>query len=252
MKFFWIILLICSFSVPAMARVEPGYDPGRTPPALTPMYDRVTPLSRQVDLDFVSGMRPHHAGALIMAEKYLTNPDASSTKLKQLARGIIHNQKFEIGMLGMIENFANQPADNTQRIIAMRGLAQEQKFNYAPIPSPFGLTDEIVSAADVAFAKGMIVHHQGALDMANDYLQNANSKNSYLRLMCVDILADQSQEIAFMQDIIAAYPGDADKVKPAKIYGMEHMSHGKHNEKKPCCCKEDCGDMCPTKQPHRH
>lgn len=219
-------LLITS---PALARVEPGYSPDKTGP-LTLMYGDIDQASQKTDLDFIEGMKPHHAGALTMAKQYLANRGAKSPVLMDLAKGIMHNQTFEIGMLASVKTLVEKPItpDNTWRPLAAQGLAQQQKFIYAPMPNPFGIKAEEVSAADVAFAKGMIVHHQGAVDMAHAYLDNPNGKNEYLRLMCNDIITDQSQEIALMQDIINAYPGNASKVKPAKIYGMDHMGHVGH------------------------
>ena len=45
--------------------------------------------------------------------------------------------------------------------------------------------------------------------------------------MNVDIITDQSQEIALMRSVIAAYPGDAAAVQvdPSMIHGMEGMGH---------------------------
>lgn len=223
------ILSLLLMSNPALARVEPGYSPDRTGP-LTLMYGDIDQASQKADLDFIKGMKPHHAGALTMAKQYLANQGAKSPVLMDLAKGIMHNQTFEIGMLASVKTLVEKPItpENTWRPLAAQGLAQQQKFIYAPMPNPFGIRTEEVSATDVAFAKGMIVHHQGAVDMAHAYLDNPNAKNEYLRLMCNDIITDQSQEIALMQDIIKAYGGDADKVKPAKIYGMEHMGHSGH------------------------
>lgn len=223
-----VFLLVVLSASPALARVEESYRPDKIAD-LTLVYERVTPANRAADLEFIKGMTPHHAGALTMSEEYLNNSHASNPTLKKLARGIIHNQKFEIGMLAAVKALAQKPLVETgeYRAVAAQGLAQNQRFIFAPMPDSFGLAGENISAADVAFAKGMIIHHQGALDMAHDYLDNPNAANSYLRLMCNDILTDQSQEIALMQSVIATYPGDADKVSPAKVYGMDHMGHGK-------------------------
>ena len=108
------------------------------------------------------------------------------------------------------------------------GLAQKQRFTRAPMPGPIYTGNKNVTARDVQFAKAMVVHHEGALTMCNDYLSNPVATNKYLRLLCVDILTDQKQEIDFMNAAIKRYPGNPDDVKidASMIHGMEGMNHG--------------------------
>jgi uncharacterized protein (DUF305 family) len=120
-----------------------------------------------------------------------------------------------------------------RRQVAEQGLAQKQGFVRMPIPSPFSTRGETASKRDVEFAKAMIIHHQGALDMCHEFLDNKNVANKYLSLLCVDILADQKREIDFMTDITHLYTGNPDDVKidPSMIHGMEGMMHGGHTMK---------------------
>jgi uncharacterized protein (DUF305 family) len=85
-----------------------------------------------------------------------------------------------------------------------------------------------VTARDVQFAKGMTLHHQAALDMARAYQANPDARNGFLGLLNVDIMTDQTQEIALMRRAVAAYPGnpDAVQVDASMIHGMEGMGHG--------------------------
>lgn len=224
-------VVLCA--APASAAVEPNYDPSK-PPVTTPWFASQTPAQRQADLDFIAGMRPHHAGALTMSEAYLTSAQASDMQLKKLAKGIIHNQSFEIGMLDRVEELVGKPLwNNAPRQIAEQGLAQKQRFVRAPMPGPFFKGAAPVTAGDVRFAKAMIVHHQGALDMARAYLGNADANNKYLRLLCLDILLDQKQEIDFLNRVIARYAGNPDEVKidPSMIHGMDGMHHAGHADK---------------------
>lgn len=221
---FLLLAAVAVITTPAFAAVEKEYDPSK-PRVTTPWIQTMDAPARAADMDFIKGMRPHHAGALTMSREYLDSQDASNKTLTALARGIIRNQTFEIGVLDSLEHFNKQGGKQ----IAAEGQAQVQRFQRAPMPAVWG-SIENVSARDVQFAKAMIIHHQGALDMANDYLKNANAKNGYLKKFCLDILVDQQQEIDLMNRVIAAYKGDADAVKitPDMVHGMEGMSHGGH------------------------
>jgi len=215
----------------AHAGVEKEFRPG-SPLATTPWYSPFDEQARQADLNFIAGMRPHHAGALTMSEDYLSDAGASNVTLQRLARGIIRNQEFEIGVLDNLETLMQDVSGGTTkwRHTANMGQAQKQRFFRTPMPVFWsaGRVDPTVSHRDVQFAKAMIVHHQGALDMANDYLRDPRARNGYLKLFCLDILLDQAQEIALMESIIAAYPGNPDDVKitPDMIHGMDGMLHG--------------------------
>jgi uncharacterized protein (DUF305 family) len=222
----------------ARAMVGGDYDPEQATIATT-WYRAADPAALQVDRDYVAGMRAHHAGALTMSEAYLADPQTSSPVLQALAQAIIPNQRYEIGLLDEVARNLDRPPVVIDlglfrlalQPAATEGLAQTQRFIKAPIPGPLSALSARgapVTERDVQFAKAMTIHHQGALDMARAYNANPQAQNGFLRLLNVDILADQSQEIALMRSVIAAYPGDADAVPvPASmVHGMEGMGHG--------------------------
>lgn len=53
------------------------------------------------------------------------------------------------------------------------------------------------SDADIDFARGMIPHHQGAIDMAKIVLEKG--KDAEIRKLAEDIIAAQEKEIAFLK-----------------------------------------------------
>lgn len=67
-------------------------------------------------------------------------------------------------------------------------------------PMMDGIMDKDV---DVAFIKGMIPHHQGAIDMAEIELKY--SKNPQLRKLAEEIIANQKKEIKYMKEWLAEH-----------------------------------------------
>jgi uncharacterized protein (DUF305 family) len=220
-------------ALPASALVIEQVNPERGP-VLSTQFVRANPVAQQVDREYVAGMRPHHAGALTMSRDYLANPGRSSPLLQQLSRAIAANQVFEIAVLDEVLRNLDQPAVSIFGVrvqpVATENMGGERRFFKTPIPSPFSWSVGPVSVEDVRFAKAMIIHHEGAVEMARDYHRNPNARNPFLHLMNTDVITDQTQEIALLRMIIAAFPGDAGQVEvpESMVHGMEGMSHGAH------------------------
>lgn len=68
-----------------------------------------------------------------------------------------------------------------------------------------GMDIAFTGNADVDFAKGMIPHHQGAIDMAKIVLQFG--KDAEIRKLAEDIVKAQEGEIAFMKNWLAKNGG---------------------------------------------
>lgn len=58
--------------------------------------------------------------------------------------------------------------------------------------------------ADVDFLRGMIPHHQGAVEMAKIVLEHGSDPE--IRKLAEDIIAAQQAEIAWMEQWLAAHP----------------------------------------------
>jgi uncharacterized protein (DUF305 family) len=219
---------------PALASVEEALQPGEAP-VVTTWYAARSAPAQEADREYVAGMRPHHAGALTMSADYLRDPGRASPLLQALARAIVVNQRFEIGVLDEIARNLDAPAWHLPfglalQPVATEGMTSTQRFFKAPIPAAPAHAVGPVSESDVRFAKAMILHHEAAVEMARDYLRNPLARNGFLGLMNVDIVTDQTQEITLMRRVIAAFPGDPDRVEvPASmVHGMEGMRHGGH------------------------
>ncbi|RWM34424.1 DUF305 domain-containing protein [Mesorhizobium sp.] len=63
---------------------------------------------------------------------------------------------------------------------------------------------EYTGNADVDFVRGMIPHHQGAIDMAKVVL--ANGKDPEIRKLAEGVVKAQEAEIKEMQDWLAKHP----------------------------------------------
>lgn len=148
------------------------------------------------DVDFASGMVPHHQGAIAMAEvemKFGKDP-----KMKQLASNIIAAQK------GEIEQMKKWLAAHDAK--AMPSSAEAAKAAGAPMETMMqAMAINYSGNADIDFARGMIPHHQGAIDMAKVELQFGADPE--IKKLAGAIMDAQGPEIKLMQDWLAQHKG---------------------------------------------
>ena len=155
------------------------------------------------DTAFAKSMLGHHHGAVDMAKielKYGTDET-----MRKLAKDIIDSQQLEIDIINKwlaSHPDAPKPKPNTQVMqqaytAGMQAMHDDMMTGIAnPIP-------------DMAFARGMLPHHRGAVDMAMIQLQYGTDKE--MRKLAQDIIDAQQPEIIWLQEWIAKTLVNAEK-----------------------------------------
>lgn len=170
--------------------------------------------SGNADIDFVTGMIPHHQGAVDMAKVQLKY--GKDEELKKLARWIITTQESEIAFMkqwlaGRKSSWRAPEADKLPSVKsyeeAMHIMHRDMAIDYT-------------GNADVDFARGMIPHHQGAIDMA--WVLKEHGMDRDLRRFADEIIRSQGQEIKLMQEWLAK---NAPAEKPKKKKKMKPHVH---------------------------
>lgn len=155
------------------------------------------------DTAFAKSMLGHHHGAVDMAKIELKYGN-DETMLK-LAKDIIDSQQLEIDIINKwlaSHPDAPKPKPNTQVMqqaytAGMQAMHDDMMTGIAnPVP-------------DMAFARGMLPHHRGAVDMAMIQLQYGTDKE--MRKLAQDIIDAQQPEIIWLQEWIAKTLVNAEK-----------------------------------------
>ncbi len=160
------------------------------------------------DVEFMTGMIPHHAQAVIMAGWAPTHGARKDVAI--LCERILVGQRDEILLMQNWLRDRGQPvpdATSTRMKMKMNGMEHDMLM-------PGMLTDEEMAALDRArgpefdrlFLEGMIKHHQGALDMV-DVLFNSfgGGQDEKIYKFASDVYADQQIEINRMKEMLAGH-----------------------------------------------
>lgn len=151
----------------------------------------------QADVDFAQGMIPHHAQAIEMADMAIAQ--AESAEVIDLAERIRAAQDPEIEQLtAWLEDWGQDVPDREMSMdhdmgdMSMGGMMTQDQM------------DEMAAASgaefDRMFLERMIVHHEGAVSMAEDEV--ANGKYEQAIAMAQSIIDGQSAEIDEMDQLL--------------------------------------------------
>lgn len=177
----------------------PSAGPGATPPGPGPL-----PYS-DADVDFMSGMIPHHAQAVIMAGWAPSHGARKDVAI--LCERIVVGQRDEIALMQNWLRDRGLPvpdATSTRHKMKMNGIEHDMLM-------PGMLTDEEMAALDRArgpefdrlFLMGMIKHHQGAIDMVDVLFKSYGAaQDETVFKFASDVYADQSIEIDRMNEML--------------------------------------------------
>ena len=168
------------------------------------------------DVDFVTGMIPHHQGAVDMARVVIQY--GKDPVIRKLAHAIIIGQESEIGFMktwlrGHKSNYVAPDAASQSSVIAYKQVMGTMHE---------GMMTNYTGDADLDFVRGMIPHHQGAVDMA--YILMRDGKSLALRELARDITRSQQQEIALMKEWLATH-NSIETPQPKADKKHEHHAH---------------------------
>jgi uncharacterized protein (DUF305 family) len=157
------------------------------------------------DVEFMSGMIPHHAQAVVMAGWAASHGARKDVAI--LCERIVVGQRDEIALMQTWLSDRGQlvpDAASTRHKMKMNGVEHEMLM-------PGMLTDEEMAALDRArgpefdrlFLQGMIRHHQGAIDMVDVLFKSYGAaQDEAVFKFASDVYADQSIEIDRMNEML--------------------------------------------------
>ena len=183
-----------------MARSAQTQEPPARPDLVRQPYS-------QADIDFMSGMIPHHAQAVLIAgwaASHGARPDVRILCERQV-----------VGQRDEIEFMRNWLRDRGEPVPAANATHHRMKMNGVEhdMLMPGMLTAEDLARLDRArgtewdrlFLQAMIRHHEGAIKMVDDLFASYGAlQDDDVYKFASDIYADQSIEIERMQKMLEA------------------------------------------------
>lgn len=165
------------------------------------------PAVNEADANFMAGMIPHHAQAVLIAGWAPTHGARPDVRI--LCERIVVGQKDEIALMQTWLSDRGQPvpdANATHHTMKMGDMEHKMLM-------PGMLTDAELAQLNKArgpefdrlFLTFMIKHHEGALKMVDDLFESHGAaQDDLVFTLASDIWADQIAEIERMQQMLAA------------------------------------------------
>lgn len=160
----------------------------------------------QADIDFMQGMIPHHAQAVLIAGWAASHGARSELQVLCERQVVAQRDEIEFMRNWLRDRGEFVPAkDATHHRMKMNGMEHDMLM-------PGMLTAEQLAELDKArgpewdrlFLKAMIAHHQGALKMVDDLFASYGAlQDEDVYKLASDIHADQTIEIERMQKMLA-------------------------------------------------
>ena len=179
---------------------------GQTPPEPKARPDLVRFPYNDADIEFMSGMIPHHAQAVLIAG--WAKSHGANAQLQLLCERQVVSQRDEIEMMRnwLRDRGLEVPArDATKHKMKMGDMVHEMLM-------PGMLSDEELAALDKArgrdwdrlFLEDMIKHHEGALAMVETLMKASTLNDEDVFKFATDVHADQTAEIELMKKMLEA------------------------------------------------
>jgi uncharacterized protein (DUF305 family) len=190
---------------PAQGGVAPT-NPGAAPRAIAAAG---AARASAADVEFMSGMIPHHAQAVLIAGWAPSH--GARLDVRTLCERIVVGQRDEIALMQywLRTHGEDVPdATATHHKMKMNGMAMDMLM-------PGMLNDEQLAALDKSrgsdfdrlFLQAMIAHHVGAITMVETLLASPSAANDdMVYRFSSDVFADQTTEIERMTKMLATVP----------------------------------------------
>lgn len=149
------------------------------------------------DVSYVSGMIVHHEQAVEMSDVLLAQ-DNADPEVATLAEEIRETQAPEIEQMeSWLEQWGHEPDESghhgdPQAHAEHEGMMSEEELQE--------LAEADGPEASRLFLEQMIIHHEGAISAAEEHLDTG--ENPQALQLSEDIIADQGEEIAVMEEML--------------------------------------------------
>ena len=202
----WLLAsaLLAGGAAPSAASPQGMAPAGAPEPVARP--DLVRQPYSEADVEFMAGMIPHHAQAVLIAgwaASHGARPD-----VRVLCERMVVAQRDEIELMRNWLRDRGQPvppAAATHHRMKMNGVEHDMLMPGMLTAEDLAQLDKARGADwDTLFLKAMIRHHEGALKMVDDlFSAHGAMQDEDLFKFVSDLYADQTTEIERMQKMLA-------------------------------------------------